>query len=335
MTEGEGSSPLISIIIPVYNVEPYLRECLDSVVSQTLREIEIVCVNDCSTDKSLTILQEYAARDKRIIVIDKPVNEGLSTTRNIGMAVASGTFLLFVDSDDILDTELCRKAFNCAEASHADLVLYDYASFVEKRDLDQRVRKESALQGMDPNDKIALLRMKYYAWIKLIKVDLVRLLGLRFPEGFIYEDAPVHWTLVTMTSRIALLPERLYFYRQRAGSIGGCTDWKRTDYIFVFDQVRDFLLQHNLYNKYRHFFLSRELINFNVLYDTIDSSLKCDVLELIHKRLNADHWELIDSGKLLDRRTREFFLAIRGSACAKVSRSLWLAVRRMYRFLRF
>ena len=324
-------SPFISIIIPVYNVELYLHECLDSVVGQTLREVEIICVNDCSTDGSLAILREYEAKDSRIIVIDKPVNEGLSTTRNIGMAVATGRYMLFIDSDDYVDTDLCRKVFDCAEKNQADLVLYDYAGFWTNDELEKNRRKDSTLGKVSPFDKTGLLALQAYAWTKLIRTSHSRALSLRFPDGLLYEDIPVHWALITLTERIALLPEQLCFYRQHNASIGYRTDWKRTDYVLVYDLVRDFLIHHNIYDTYRTYFLCQELKNFYILHDTIDPAHKHDVMELVIERMTSAHWQYIGSTGVFNWKVRDFFLAFRGSYFAKIRRTLWLFIRSIYR----
>ena len=328
-----SSSPIISIIIPVYNVEQYLCECLDSVQNQTLHDIEIICVNDCSTDGSLSILKKYACKDERIKIIEKNSNEGLSTARNVGMAAASGKYILFVDSDDYIDRDLCRKVVNCAEINQVDLVIYDFASFLDKSSLEKDLKKESSLTKVNPSDKIALLNVKAYAWTKLIRSDTVRKLDIHFPDGLLYEDIPVHWILITMLSRIALLPERLCYYRQRIGSIGMRTDWKLTDFIFVYDHIRQFLKKENIYNRYRDIFLNQELNTFYVIYDTIDYSLKSDALKLIYDRMSNEHWVYIYSKKLIDWRVGDLFLAMHGSVFSKLRRILWCSARDCYRFI--
>lgn len=116
---------LISIIVPVYNVESFLSQCLDSLVNQTLKEIEIICVNDGSSDNSLSILKEYAERDNRIVVIDQP-NSGVSIARNKALKCVSGEYYMFVDSDDWLDPETCEVAYNYAVQNHADCLMFSY-----------------------------------------------------------------------------------------------------------------------------------------------------------------------------------------------------------------
>lgn len=121
-----NNQPLISVIIPVYNVEQYLPQCLDSIISQTYPNLEIICVNDGTQDSSREILGRYAEKDCRIIVIDQE-NQGLSGARNTGLQHAHGKYVMFVDSDDWIELETCEEAVRAAEKHHADLVMWSYA----------------------------------------------------------------------------------------------------------------------------------------------------------------------------------------------------------------
>ena len=118
--------PKVSVIIPVYNVEKYLVECLNSVTNQTLKDIEIICVNDGSTDNSADILDNYAQKDSRIIVIHKE-NEGVSVARNLGIDKSTGEYLMFVDSDDILTLTACQKAYDTVTKDNSDMLIYGYS----------------------------------------------------------------------------------------------------------------------------------------------------------------------------------------------------------------
>lgn len=117
--------PTISIIIPVYNVEKYLRQCLESLINQTYKEIEIICVNDESPDNSLEILNEYAKSDERIVIVNKK-NEGVSAARNAGLKVAKGEYIMFVDSDDWVDLQMCEMMYEAAKKENADSVMCSY-----------------------------------------------------------------------------------------------------------------------------------------------------------------------------------------------------------------
>jgi len=113
--------PKVSVIVPVYNVEPYLRRCLESLVNQTLKDIEIICINDCSTDKSLVILKEYARKDERVKIIDFKKNQGVSVARNSGMKIAKGEYIGFCDSDDYVDLDFYEKLHELAKKKNADI----------------------------------------------------------------------------------------------------------------------------------------------------------------------------------------------------------------------
>lgn len=121
-----NNQPLISVIIPVYNVEQYLPQCLDSIINQTYPNLEIICVNDGTRDSSREILERYAEKDCRIIIIDQE-NQGLSGARNTGLQYTHGKYLMFVDSDDWIELETCEEAVRAAEKHHADLVMWSYA----------------------------------------------------------------------------------------------------------------------------------------------------------------------------------------------------------------
>lgn len=121
----EYNAPKISIIVPIYNVQGYLEKCLNSLLTQTFKDIEIICVNDGSTDNSLTILQDFAVKDKRIIIIDKP-NEGVSAARNVGLKKASGKYVMFVDGDDWLEPETCAECYTKITQDHSDMLAFNF-----------------------------------------------------------------------------------------------------------------------------------------------------------------------------------------------------------------
>lgn len=123
---------LISIIIPVYNAEQYIAQCLESIISQTYKEIEILCINDGSSDNSIKILNEYKNKDSRIVVLDKE-NEGVSKTRNIGLKKAKGEYLMFVDADDWIDCDTCENAELAMQKNDCDVVLWSYISESQSR----------------------------------------------------------------------------------------------------------------------------------------------------------------------------------------------------------
>ena len=153
--------PKISVIIPVYNVEKYLRECLDSVINQTLKDIEIICINDGSTDKSLEILQEYENKDNRFILISQ-FNQGQGNARNIGLNISRGEYVLFLDPDDYYtDNTAFEKLYSCAIENNAKMIHFNYLIKHEDRGIIEQFSFAEHLKELYNYD---LYSAKYYNW---------------------------------------------------------------------------------------------------------------------------------------------------------------------------
>ena len=224
--------PKVSVIVPVYNVEKYLGECLDSVLRQTLSDIEIICVNDGSTDGSASILAEYAARDPRIKIITQP-NGGLSAARNAGMDVASGEYIYFPDSDDyIADATLERCCAICDRDGldqlvfSAEMLFEDETMSAAERESRRRhfqVPDEMAgevLGGADLLEK--LLDMKRYCVsvpCRLFRREPLERAHLRFEVGLLHEDILFTPLSLLAARRVGMVVEKFYFRRYRTGSI--------------------------------------------------------------------------------------------------------------------
>ena len=173
-------APKVSVIVPVYNVEKYLPHCLDSLVNQTLKDIEIICVNDGSTDGSLAILQRYAAKDKRIKIIDKE-NEGAEAARNNALDTASGTYIAFVDSDDWVENIYLEEQISLLEENNADMVECSYETVIS--DVSKRkhnISRHTSDEVIEITSKNFCFRNKIL-WNKLFKNALVQDYNLRFP----------------------------------------------------------------------------------------------------------------------------------------------------------
>jgi glycosyltransferase involved in cell wall biosynthesis len=183
--------PQISVVIPVYNVDRYLGECLDSVVNQTLANIEIICIDDGSTDGSRQILEKYASLDDRIRVVSKE-NEGQSVARNLAVSMARGDYIVFVDSDDIVDLTLCQRVYGAAERNLADVVVYDYLASSNPLQALASGKPGSALGKSRSDDRHSLLAQMGVVWTKCVRAGFFREYGISFPAGRIYEDVVVH-----------------------------------------------------------------------------------------------------------------------------------------------
>jgi len=243
------NDPLISVIIPVYNVEAYLRECLDSVLGQTLRDIEVICVNDGSKDGSLGILRDYEANDSRLRVIDKR-NEGVSVARNTGLDAARGEFILFVDADDIADRELCEKTYRKAAAEGLDLVVFDFDKLLEDgtyaRGRPQRKKTfSSEMRHLEKLRFLTSLVISPYA--KLSRRRLLQDNNIRFPAGIVHgEDCLFHWMVICLSRNPGYLNDVLYHYRQSPGSAARRRRMFSTS-IVVYEMVENFLKGHGFY----------------------------------------------------------------------------------------
>lgn len=206
----------VSIIVPVYNVEQYLKRCLDSIIHQSYYDIEVIVVDDGSTDNSLSITRQYT--DQRIKVIEK-TNGGLSSARNEGIRHASGDYITFIDSDDWIDNSMLEKMVFQASQYNADIVCVDELS----TDGDIGIKKNQAsikvFYGQDCLSQLLSLKVKTYSWGKLYKMETIKHLGCFFPEGYNYEDVATSYKLFNCCTTLVTIKERLYFYFQRANSI--------------------------------------------------------------------------------------------------------------------
>lgn len=217
-----NTNPRISIILPIFNVEPYLRECLDSVVNQTLHEIEIIGVNDGSTDGSLAILEEYAERDTRIVVLNKE-NGGQSDARNFGLKVARGKYVAFVDPDDFIELDLCEKSFQKAEETDAEAVIFQYDRFQNNCFLPE-IFKWSQSRDFSILERVKLFTLPSVSVCKTLwKRDFLVTHQLTFAKGLLFEDIPFSFHASMLCENVELLPSVLYHYRCRPQSTTSST----------------------------------------------------------------------------------------------------------------
>lgn len=212
--------PLVSIIVPIYNVEKYLRQCLESLISQTLQNIEIICVNDASPDGSLTILREYEAKDERIIVIDLKKNVCLGGARNRGIYKARAEYITFVDSDDWVTKDMCEKLYESAMSNDADIVSCDYYEYRGESNIKRHIKYKSSIFGMAKE-----IANKYFilflpaSWHNLYKKDIFVKNGVFFPENTFWEDVAIMPLTFLLANKIVKVDEPLYYYRLNNYSI--------------------------------------------------------------------------------------------------------------------
>ena len=210
---------LISVIVPIYNVERYLPKCIESILNQTYKDLEIILVNDGSTDSSLNICQEYMLRDDRIKIVNKK-NGGLSSARNAGLEIASGKYISFIDSDDFIHETMYEKMISLNIRCNTDICICDYYTFANQEFCGFQYKDENSFfEIMDKEEVIKryLLGNWIAAWDKLYKRSLFD--NLKFPEGILNEDEAIMLFVFDKCNKICYLNEKLYYYLRREGSI--------------------------------------------------------------------------------------------------------------------
>ena len=218
------TKPKISIIIPAYNVEKYLRECLDSCINQTLKDIEIICVDDCSTDNSYKILEEYQQKDSRIRIFRQEQNNRQGTARNKGLEIATGEYVWFVDSDDYIDTKACQILYDAIKEFNVDMLCFSAIQFSETN----KVRQFSYpqyFQGVQINKiyhpktnwrEIHFSNLNVSPCTYLTKRTIIH--NFRFREGVFFEDTDFTPILLSSVDSFCFIPYSAYFRRINSGS---------------------------------------------------------------------------------------------------------------------
>lgn len=221
----------VSIVVPVYNVEEYLRVCLESLIGQTLKDIEIICVNDGSTDNSLSILKEYADKDSRIVIIDQ-ANQGQSVARNNALKIAKGEYIGFVDSDDWVDLNFFEKLYNEAVKNDCDIAAGGIARNKNDGELDfvDISFKNSKIYTKTPDKyKITKVAKTAYVWNKIYKKELLDKLKLDFEPDRYYEDMMFSHRVLHKSGRLVTVPGVYYHYRFNPSSTVNTVSQKKKE----------------------------------------------------------------------------------------------------------
>lgn len=239
--------PKVSIIIPVYNSAMYLKQCLNSLINQTLTDLEIICINDGSTDNSAEILNEYAQKDSRIIVITQE-NSGLGATRNNGLEQAKGEYIGFVDSDDWIDENYYEKLYNAAKENSADIAICGF-----KREKKEKSKIILSYQDIklytNTQEKFNICDMpkSNYVWNKIYKRERVLDSGITFETGVYYEDVIYSPRIIYFLGELVTVPDTYYHYRKNPNSVVCMGSKKKTeDKIYAEKQLSKFLIEHNI-----------------------------------------------------------------------------------------
>lgn len=325
----------ISVIIPVYNVENYLKECLDSVCKQTLTDIEIICIDDGSTDNSLDILKEYASKDSRIKIITKE-NGGQATARNLGIKEAQGEYVAFVDSDDFIESDMFEKLYVKAKENNLDMAMCKIATYDHQteeikdnawyymlgvfKDFDKEIFNHKDTKEFTCNIAVT-------PYNKIYKNSLLKENNILFPEGLIFEDEKFFYDTYLRSKRISIVNEFLYYYRinRKGSTVDTIKENDFTDIIPISKFIRETFKKTNNYNDYKillsnrfiHLQLARftqtsekykekffkllksdleDVLEDKTIYDNLESDVKLRVDKILNSE-NLKEFEKLDEEK--------------------------------------
>lgn len=265
----------VSVIIPVYNAEKYLRECLDSVCSQSLQNIEIICVDDGSTDNSLTILREYVGKDERLKVIEQ-VNSGAGAARNLGMATARGEYLAFLDSDDLYYPQALAQAYAVAVKENADMVAFEAKYFNENVEWSEGQLNRMLLAGRkfvsaQIDGKFLFQLASCNTWCKLYKREFVQRKGLRYQEIKTANDLCFVCSALALAARIAVLDKPLVKHRVlHSGNLQSVKIKTPLDFMAALELLKQNLQRFGLWEQLRQSYLNCALGHFVYNWQTLD-----------------------------------------------------------------
>ena len=283
----------ISVIISIYNVEKYLRECLDSVINQTLKNIEIICVNDGSTDNSSEILKEYAVKDKRIIIIEQK-NQGLSCSRNNAMKIAKGEYIQFLDSDDYLKSDTLEKLYNFANKNDLELCSFSGYNFIDgENELLENKYWDFDFLPTDFNcdhfnykDCFDFInKLPVSSCLTIYKNAFIKKHQFEFPKGLCFEDNVFYSKALLSAQRCGILKEKLYYRRIHGNSITQNWDKHFNDYIKIVDILLSWIKQNKfeLYNAYKNHYLTGILNRFKNFNNAIKKQYIKKLKDLIER----------------------------------------------------
>lgn len=247
--------PEISLIIPVYNVEKYLRKALESVENQTFKDLEVIVINDGSKDNSIEIIKEFADRNENFIIVDQE-NRGLSEARNKGISISRGNYIAFMDSDDYIEENFLEILYENAIRHDADIVCCNFNFYYPENELKVYMPLTS-LPGIYTGSKalkklILDISVHHFAWNKLYKRSLFIDKGVRFYDMY-FEDIATSPRLFYYAEKVVLLGRALYNYTSRESSILGSINYKKiNDFISALGTIRNFLENKKAYKKYKN-----------------------------------------------------------------------------------
>ena len=275
----------VSVIVPFYNVEHYIEKCLETLVNQTLEDIEIILVNDGSQDRSVDVVKKFLEQYPDKITYLEKENGGLSDARNYALPYAKGEYIAFLDSDDYVEKTMYKDMYELAKKEDSDMVECNfYWEYPDKK-------KEDI--GVVYNGKKEMLeKVRVVAWNKLIKKEVLEKSKVTFPKGYRYEDVEFTYKLIPYLDKVSFLKKPCVHYIQRDGSISNNQNERNKEIFDVLEHVIDFYKENDLYNEYKY-----ELEYVYVRYAFCSSLLRIVKIkdENVQRKLLDLTWEKVNT----------------------------------------
>lgn len=269
----------VSVIIPVYNVENYLEECLDSIINQTLKDIEIICINDGSTDNSLEILNDYACSDVRLKIINQE-NEGQGAARNQGIKLSQGEYIYFMDSDDILELSALEELYNMSKSMDLDILIFKLINFDDgsHEKYTSKYYEMPFLKKYEGKifnyNKLGQKAMDIAVSPpgKLFKRSLI--FSMKFPEGLIFEDNYFFAEAMLKAKRVSFLNKHFYNHRIRNDSTTTTKTIKFVDTIVISNKIIDLFKEFGVYNQFKKRIIEKKINSTYNRFSQVDEVFK-------------------------------------------------------------
>lgn len=286
--------PKVSLIVPTYNVEQYLVECMESITNQTLEDIEVICINDGSTDGSLSILQSYADKDKRIIIVDKE-NGGYGIGMNIGLEIATGEYIGIVEPDDFVPVNMFGNLYDIAKGNNLDFVKADFYRFERATNGDMFLtynhlskKEEDYNVVFNPSETPEAIRWIMNTWSGIYKREFLNKWNIRHNEtpGASFQDNGFWFQTFVFATR-AMIIDKPYYMNRRDNPNSSVKNMQKVFCVNVeYDHIKDVLIEHpETWNRFKSYYTLKRFYNCLTTLRRIDNSCKLDYVNRFSKEM--------------------------------------------------